>query len=310
MARNELQEQVTTLRNTITDEVILAMGASPQGLVGKAMAPVLHLATRRFAQLIAAFDLDVGRLGTHDAARNLLPHLVQGCLQSGASGIPAKGPLLVASNHPGGTDSISILAALPRTDVKFIISDVPFLRALENCRQHAVYASADTGERLGAVHQMIRHLRQGGTVIIFPGAELDPDPAFLPGAAERLEDWSRSIALLLRSVPETRLVPTIVGGVLSPRFHAHPLTKLAPPGWERIKLAEMLQIMQQLVIGARLNIWPTVTLGKPISLQDLTEENAAASTDAIMSAIRQRARCLLAQYQTGQQLTHKIPIPD
>ena len=69
------QKLATILRNTITDEIILAMGASPQGLIGRALTPILRLVTRRFAQLVAAFDLDVGRLGTHDAARNLLPHL-------------------------------------------------------------------------------------------------------------------------------------------------------------------------------------------------------------------------------------------
>jgi len=309
MVRNEIKEQTQTLRNTITHEVILAMGASPQSLAGRALTPILRLATQRFAQLIATFDLDVGRLGTHDAARNLLPHLVQGCRQLGSASIPGTGPLLIASNHPGGVDSIAILAALSRTDVKFIISDVPFLRALQHCRKYAVYASESTNERLGAVRQMIRHLARGGTVIIFPGTELDPDPAFLPGAAERLEHWSRSIALLLRRVPETRLVTTIVGGVLSPRFYAHPLAKLAPQGWKRIKLAEMLQIMQQLVLGTRLDLWPTVAFGEPVRLDSLTEANTSASTKEIMSAILPCARHTLEQYQTGQRSARKIPIP-
>jgi hypothetical protein len=310
MVQNEIKERTKTLRTTITDEIILAMGASPQGLAGKALTPLLHLATHRFAQLIAAFDLDVGRIGTHRAARNLLQHLVQGCKQSGAASIPGTGPLLIASNHPGGMDSISILAALPRTDVQFIISDVPFLRALRHCREHAVYASEDTHERLGAVRQMIRHLGSGGTVIIFPGTELDPDPSFLPGAAERLKDWSRSIALLLRRVPETQLVPTIVGGVLSPRFHAHPLTKLAPVGWERIKLAEMLQIMQQLVLGTRLDLWPTVTFGEPVRLKGLIASDTTTSHDAVMSAILRRAQDVLDQHQAGQRLARAIPLPD
>ena len=302
-------ELAATLRNTITEEVILAMGASPKGLAGRALTPILRLATARFARLIAAFDLDVGNLGTRDAARNLLPHMVEGCRQSGATSIPATGPLLVASNHPGGVDSISILAALPRTDVKFIISDVPFLRALTHCGGHAVYASRDTGERMGAVRQMVRHLGQGGTVVIFPGTELDPDPAFLPGAGERLKDWSRSLALLLRRVPETQLVPTIVGGVLSARFYKHPVAKLAPQGWERIKLAEMLQIMQQLVLGTRLNLWPTVTFGEPARVQDLVGAGATPASDALMSTILRRAQLLLDQYQAGQRPASAVPIP-
>lgn len=309
MTQQEQQALTITLRNTITNEVLLAMRVPPRGLAGRVLTPVLHLATRRFAQLVAAFDLDVGHLGTRDAARNLLPHFVQSCLQSGAASIPKTGPLLVASNHPGGIDSMAILAALPRTDVKFVISDVPFLRALKNCHQHAAYASTDTSERMGVVRQMIGHLGQGGVVILFPGAQLDPDPAFQPGAVERLQAWSHSLALLLRRVPETYLIPTIVGGVLSPRFQAHPLTRLAPPGWERIKLAEMLQIIQQLVFHTRLGLHPTVSFGPPVRLTDLVETQITASNDAIIAAILRQARHVLESYQAGQILAHHIPIP-
>ena len=64
MAQQEQRELTRTLRDTITAEVLLAVGASPRGLVGNVLTPVLRLATHRFAQIVAAFDLDVGRLGT------------------------------------------------------------------------------------------------------------------------------------------------------------------------------------------------------------------------------------------------------
>jgi hypothetical protein len=205
---------------------------------------------------------------------------------------------------------MAILAALPRIDVKFIISDVPFLRALDNCRPHAVYASPDTDARMGAVRQMLDHLRQGGAVIIFPGTELDPDPALLLGASERLDDWSRSVALLLRQVPETRLVTTIVGGVLAPRFYAHPLAKLAPAGWKRIKLAEMLQIMQQLVLGTRLDLCPTVTFGTPLRPGELLGAGETAASRNLMAAVLQQARQVLERYRAGTVPTHEVPIAD
>jgi hypothetical protein len=309
MTEQEQRELTKTLRNAITDEVILAMGATPGNPVGRALTPLLRLATERFARIVATFDLDVGRLGTHDAARNLLPHFVAGCRQSGAASIPLTGPIVVASNHPGGMDSMSILAALPRSDVKFVISDVPFLRALGNCRKHAAYASTDANQNLDVMRQMIRHLRQAGAVILFPGTNLDPDPAHLPGAAERLQAWSRSVALLLRRVPETHLVPTIVGGVISPRFLAHPLARLAPAGWERIKLAEMLQVIQQLVFRARLGLHPTVSFGAPTRLADLVSADHPPSSAAIMSAIVAQAQRVLDQYRAGQLPTREVPIP-
>jgi hypothetical protein len=110
-------------------------------------------------------------------------------------------------------------------------------------------------------------------------------------------------------VPETQLVPTIVGGVLSPRFLKHPLARLAPPGWERIKLAEMLQIMQQLVFGTRLDLHPTVHFGTPVRLDGLIAPNATRSREAIMAAILERTRRLLDECQSEQRPAYDIAIP-
>jgi hypothetical protein len=71
----------------------------------------------------------------------------------------------------------------------------------------------------------------------------------------------------------------------------------------------MLQIMQQLVLGTRLDLRPTVTFGDPLRLQDLIEPNTSASADAVMSAILQQARQVLARYQGGQTHPSEIPVP-
>jgi len=201
--------------------------------------------------------------------------------------------LLVASNHPGATDSVTIMACLPRADLRIVISDVPFTRALPAGRDHLIYASPETAGRVHATREMIRHLRAGGSLLIFPGTTLDPDPALLPGAAERLGVWSRSIALVLRRVPETRLVGTIASGVLSPRFLSHPLTRLAPPGWQRLKLAEVLQILNQLTSGRRYGLTPRVTFGEPVTLAELRQRNGAGDD---MAAIVTYARGVLAAH--------------
>jgi hypothetical protein len=148
-------------------------------------------------------------------------------------------------------------------------------------------------ERFGAVREMVRHLRAGGTVILYPGTHLDPDPAILPGAYERLGAWSRSVALLLRHVPETELATTIVSGVLDPKFLAHPLARLKPAGWERQKLAEMLQVMQQLLFEPRTTFRPRVTFGRPVTAAALYGERP---TKDMIDAIIGHARGVLAQH--------------
>jgi hypothetical protein len=288
-------ERVRRLRDTITDEALKSMGLPASGWPRKLIAPAIGRATNRFAGLFAALDQDIARLGFCQAARRFLPHFVIGCQQSGAGSIPDAGPLLVAANHPGATDGLVIAAALPRDDLRIVISDVPFTRALSSGREHLIYASWDANERAHAVREMIRHLRDGGAVLIFPSGHLDPDPACMPGAAAWLADWSRSVVLALRRVPETWLVATIVGGVLVPRFLSHPLVRLGPQGWKRQKLAEVLQIICQLLFKTRYALTPRVTFGQPTTLAALREQSTLGDLEAIVNHARQVLAAHLAQ---------------
>ena len=281
------------LKDTITAEVLGAMSLPITGWPRRLLAPVVDRALGRFAEIFAAFDLDVRQLGTGEGARRFLPHLVEGWQQASAEAIPAQGPLLVASNHPGATDSVTIMACLPRKDLKIVISDVPFTRALPAGQDHLIYASPEVDGRVHAVREMVRHLQEGGSLLIFPGGVLDPDPVLLPGAWERLGAWSRSIVLALRRAPETRLVCAIASGVLAPRFLSHPLTRLAPKGWQRFKLAEVLQILRQLGSGKRFGIRPRVTFGGPRTLAELRQ---SYGQDDDLGAIVSYARDVLAEH--------------
>ena len=74
----------------------------------------------------------------------------------GADAIPAVGPLVIASNHPGAYDSVAIIAHLPpRPDLMVLASDIPFLRRLPNIGPHLLYVSSDPHERMGAIRAMI-----------------------------------------------------------------------------------------------------------------------------------------------------------
>lgn len=295
---------VRTLRDTITAEVILSMGLSPSRWPGRLLAPVIWPATRRFAELAATFDDDVSTLGIREAACRFLPHFVEGCLQSGAEAIPPTDPLLVASNHPGATDGLVIVAAMPRDDLWIVGSDVPFTRALPHTRDHLIYTPdrlthtlEDAAEGTTAARSIIQRLRDGGAVLIFPSGHLDPDPVLSPGgAAEGLADWSRSVALVLHHVPQSRLLVAVVSGVLVPRFLLHPLTRLAPRGWERQKLAEVLQIIQQLLYRKRYGLVPRVSFGGPISAQEL---GVGKTRDGLAQAVTDQARQVLALHRAS-----------
>ena len=86
--------------------------------------------------------------------------------------------------------------------------------------------------------------------MIFAHGEVEPDPEFMPGASESIADWSSSIEIMLRKVPQTRVVIAICSGVFLPQFIHHPLTKIRHDPAARQKLAEFLQVMHQLVAGS------------------------------------------------------------
>lgn len=304
---------VRTLRDTITDEVILSMGLSPSRWPGRLLAPAIWPATARFAVLAARFDEDLSALGICEAARRFLPYFVEGCLQTGAEAIPRSGPLLVASNHPGATDGLVIVAAMPRDDLWIVGSDVPFTRALPHTRRRLIYTPdqrphtpEEASEGAAAARAIIHRLRDGGAALIFPSGHLDPDPALSPDrAAEGLADWSRSVAMVLRHAPETYLLAAIVGGVLAPGFLSHPLTRLAPPGWQRQKLAEVLQIIRQLLSHQRYGLMPRVSFGQPVSARELSDSQ---SRDGLARAVTDQARRVLALHRGSAGRATAIPL--
>ena len=127
--------------------------------------------------------------------------------------------------------------------------------------------------------------------MLFPTGILDPDPAVLPGADEALGQWSRSVEIFLRAVPETRVLVTIVSGVLAPECLRNPLTKLRRTFWHQQRIAEYIQVSQMIFSGRKLNLTPKVSFAEPLTLEELREEGGS---EGITELIVERARQLMA----------------
>ena len=84
--------------------------------------------------------------------------------------------------------------------------------------------------------------------MIFAHGEVEPDPEFMPGSMESITNWSPSIEIMLRKVPQTRVVLAITSGVFLANFIHHPLTRIRHKPAARQKLAEFLQVMHQLTV--------------------------------------------------------------
>ncbi|HSR30273.1 MAG TPA: 1-acyl-sn-glycerol-3-phosphate acyltransferase [Anaerolineae bacterium] len=279
------------LRRAINSDILEAVGLSPASPLRAALRPLVWPPVHSFARVAAEFDRHVAQSGLMDAIRWVLPRFVDGVRAHGAENIPATGPLVVASNHPGASDGLAIASCLPRDDLKVVVTDRPFFRGLHAASSYLIYTPRDTAGRMGVVREAIRHLRSGGSLLIFAHGHVEPDPEVAPGAEEALEKWSPSVPLFLRQVPGAHLVITIVSGVLAPSVLRNPLTRLREDWQGRQLLAEFVQIAQQTLVNRRFELVPTVRFGAPLSAGELL---AGRDLNAALAAILDRARELLA----------------
>jgi hypothetical protein len=145
--------------------------------------------------------------------------------------------------------------------------------------------------RMLAMREAIRHLGTGGALLVFAHGTIDPDPAFMGGAETELNEWSRSLAIFLGKVPETRVVTSIVSDVLDPRYMHHPLTWLQRARVDRQRLAIMIQIIQQM-LGRQLDLIPHVSFGEAIDWR--TAREAGDTLQSVVRAAKQLLRTHLA----------------
>jgi len=227
---------------------------------------------RRFARMVLGYDRRVGEQGLAQGAAWILRRMNTSLEVIGAGNVPASGPVLLLGNHPGLTDTMALFSAIPRPDVRAIAAERPFLMELPHTSRQMIYVDEqDSGQRMGVLRSAVRHLREGGTLVTFPGGAIDPDPALVPGAIDRLERWSPSVALIASQVPDTIIVPVMVSGVISARALRNPLVKLYKEKADREWAAATLQL---LIPGYR-RVRVKVVFGAPVQAGDLATAGRA-----------------------------------
>ncbi|MFQ5922533.1 MAG: 1-acyl-sn-glycerol-3-phosphate acyltransferase, partial [Anaerolineales bacterium] len=257
------------LMQELSLEIWKVLGLSPDTRLRHLLNPLLWTPLRRFAEWASEFDRTVAEAGFREAAREVLPRFVNRLEVEGQQEIPTSGPLLVVSNHPGSADGLAIAASLPRNDLKIVVSALPFIRSLPNSAQHFIYTDPfEPHKRMEVVRSSVRHLRGGGALLLFPRGKVEPDPAWLPGAAESLSRWSASLGLIARSVPEAMIVTSIVSGVLARGSLRNPVTRWPRDPRKRQLLAEITQVIQQALFPYGISVSTRLSYGKPIVAGD------------------------------------------
>lgn len=235
------------------DDLILSLGWEHSRLARWMGRRLFHWPARKFAQQVMGLDRDVAALGLQEGARRFLPLFSQGLRTSGVDQIPSGGPLLILSNHPGMADTLALFTAIPRPDLHIIGLDRPFLRQLPAISSRMIYIPTQEEDRLPAIRRVLGELQSGGAILTFPAGHIEPDPAVLPGAVESLADWSESIALFIRKVPEVNIVGAVVSHVLAPQATFHPLTRLRRQKKDRERLGASIQLVMRTLFP---KMWP------------------------------------------------------
>lgn len=199
---------VDVLRERIIDEIFQAFKLPSRGWLRRGFGPVFRRPAQRFAEYFAAADDAIGKEGMPAGCRVVVGQFGIDLEVRGAESIPTEGPLLIVSNHPGAYDSVSIGSQVRRTDLKIIVFETPFYHAMEHADKKFIYVTPGSDTRMLAIRQAIDHLQNGGALLQFGSGLIEPDPALYADTEETLRNWSPSIEIMMRKVPETRIVLT------------------------------------------------------------------------------------------------------
>ncbi|WP_119066625.1 glycerol acyltransferase [Rubrobacter indicoceani] len=260
-------------------ELLEAFGASGDNVVFSAVA---RYAVGRVARQAAEYDRLVGAGGLGPAGSWALGRMVGEASFSGEGGIPIEGPLVIASNHPGLSDAIALFSAIPRDDLMVIAARRDFLDALPNTtgRLFIVEDGADGLRGSQVVRAAARHLRDGGSLLTFPGGRIEPDPASMDGAVRALSGWSESLDLFARLVPGLKIVPAVVSGVVSRSALGNPLVYLRRNKEDRLWLAATLQLMFPALYRTDVR----VTFGRAIACPATSRHRSGVSAEVVRRA--------------------------
>ena len=287
-------------------EVLINFKLRQTGLFAQLFRLAVHLPAREFAKLVYRIDQDAGLFGLHGAALNALHHFVTR-LEIRGWPTPAEGPLLVAANHPGGTDPFVITAAIDRRDLYILSQEHIIFKALPNISKYIICTAEDRSDGHLALRKTINLLKDQKSVLLYPGGELELDPALFPGSGILLRDWSRSIALILSRIPEALVQPAILRGTISLQAWKSWLTGFGKSVTTKLQIAMITQIAVQQLKPDAYPVQTTLILGQPMRASELDGKLDPDSIHhAMMSVVDQILRNDPLQYPLLQEINPRV----
>lgn len=292
-------ERLRQFHEVCRRDLVQLAGAQGSWFARNALQIGMRGQLRRFADNMAHFN---DRLETHGLAHAAVDicDRYNGTVDSrGTQGIPAEGPLLLASNHPGMFDTLAIYATLPRQDIRAIARPQPLLNLLSSLGPNLLLLPDEGPGRSGSLREVLRVLREGTPLLIFPAGHLEPEPVLIgrhgPGPdfpTEPFQPWSAGVGTMVRMAARQgiplKVVPTSIVGVLSLSTWKWfgPLIRRRPTLRRREDLVAVLQVAFPTLGATTIR----VTYGEPIDAAQLAAEepSSEAITARVQGIVRQQ----------------------
>lgn len=220
------------------DDMCNAIGLTNR-LLKTSLTPFLKPHAQKLAKEVLSFDADIKTKGLQEASKRFCSHYTANVTVTGLEYLPAKGPLLILSNHPGLFDTVSLFSQIERTELKVIALDRSFLRSMPALSESLFFVGA---QKTALLRKLTRHLQMGGSILTFPAGKIEPDPYLREGTLASVATWSESIVHLKRMVPDLSIVVAMVAGVFNKQLLSHPLLKIRQTTDGKELLAATLQI--------------------------------------------------------------------
>src|SRR5258706_10407 len=280
-----LTHPLTALTDINLNDLVSSFGWQVEPALGAALRRIFYGTAHKVAVQTLDWYRAVGENGLPEGAQHALYNYVRDVKTFGQENVPAAGPALFLSNHPGMTDTLALFAGIGRRDLRVIALDRPFLQSLPNISRHLLYISGDSNERISAVKKAAAHLRQGGAVLTFPAGQIEPDPDVYEGASESLADWTESAAVFVRFAPETKIVPVLVRGVLWDKAVKYPLLKLKREREARERLGAAVQLFSHVGFQTR-PVIVRIQFAKPVTVAEVGSTDVTAIHAAVLGRMR------------------------
>src|SRR5438270_10566206 len=126
-AISEHGEQVEVLTKVCGEDLLSAFGLCRLRRGRHLLELLSWVPARRLARQVAIYDRIVGESGLTAGGAWALKRMARRVEIEGQENVPREGPLLLAANHPGLSDTVALFATIPRPDLRVVAAERPFL---------------------------------------------------------------------------------------------------------------------------------------------------------------------------------------